>query len=98
MSEIYVWVYTPSAVRDGYQIGAFRASPEWRFTNDVPFYSEDAAAASIWGAVGAVERTPTFRSAEASEAPLSAGLCEALNRMAQGVSVSQEQVREKDNE
>ena len=82
MTEIYVWVYTPSAVREGYQIGAYRAIPEYRFTNDVPFYSEEAAAASIWGAVSVVERNPTFTSAVASEAPLSAGLCDALNRMA----------------
>lgn len=84
MTDIYVWVYTPSAVRDGYQIGAYAKARDWRFTADLPNFDADDAAERVWRAVKAIEPNPTFHAAAALDAPLSAALCEALSAMAQG--------------
>ena len=77
--RFYVWVFVPSAVRRGYQWGAYRASDNWRFEYNVDAYIEETAVHVLWKEVSAVAPEPTFYSADAIDAPLSAALCAGLN-------------------
>lgn len=87
MAEFYVWVFPPSAVRDGFQVGAYARDIDAKIELDFSIGEYDApqAAELLWHAVVAAHPSaPTFYSARSIDAPLSAALRDTLIAKAAG--------------
>lgn len=85
-TDFYVWVYTPSAVREGYLAGAYCEALGVRIEQPYRSYDWDAetAAQNLWAEIKAAAPSPTFSSP--GNAFMSDALCGRLREIATGPS------------